>query len=302
MDIRQQRYIIALAEHGSLSQAAKALDISQPALSTWLNHIEDELGIPLVIRSHKRLILTPAGSYYLKAAEEMVRLSETCHREISGLLPEPQEVIRIGGTPNGGARFFARLYPYMHERYPQVKLQFVECYNEDMMDMIAKDKLDIGLGSSVGLSRKDIVYEQHGSREIVLYIPKGMPGYYDAGSLKADAPLPVIDFALIRDIPMIMPSDEMSYSRAIKERFAEAGYEPKVIFRSANVAVIRQMLLSGNGAAALPRNEMTPLDAVSPYSFAPVIISTAVTVYKKNKTLSEAERAYINYQKMLERR
>jgi hypothetical protein len=53
-----------------------------------------------------------------------------------------------------------------------------------------------------------------------------MPGYYDAGSLKADAPLPVIDFALIRDIPMIMPSDEMSYSRAIKERFAEAGFTP----------------------------------------------------------------------------
>ena len=69
MDVTQQQYISAIAREGSLTAAARSLGVSQPALSNWLKNLEEQLGIQLVIRSKRHLVLTPAGKIYLEAAE-----------------------------------------------------------------------------------------------------------------------------------------------------------------------------------------------------------------------------------------
>ena len=53
MFLKDQFYMTVLANENSLTQAAAKLNISQPALSKWLNHLESELGTPLVIRSRR---------------------------------------------------------------------------------------------------------------------------------------------------------------------------------------------------------------------------------------------------------
>ena len=100
MDVTQQQYMIALAREGSLTAAARTLGISQPALSNWLKNLEDQLGIQLVSRSKRHMVLTPAGKIYLEAAERMAAIRDRTYGRILGESQAPREVVRVTGTPN----------------------------------------------------------------------------------------------------------------------------------------------------------------------------------------------------------
>ena len=131
MDITDERYIIALAEEGSITKAAKRLSISQPALSNWLNSIESQLETTLVVRSRKHLVLTPAGRIYLDGAYRMLQIHQRVQAEISAASGIQQKVITISGTPNGGVNTFSKVFFIFHDLYPTVPLQFLEAYNEE---------------------------------------------------------------------------------------------------------------------------------------------------------------------------
>ena len=107
MNTTCQQYMIALAETGSITQAAKRLNISQPALSGWITALESQLGIQLVIRSKKRLIFTPAGQIYLKGCYKMMQIKQQTYNQINGLLGSENETLVISGTPNLGAKVFS---------------------------------------------------------------------------------------------------------------------------------------------------------------------------------------------------
>ena len=290
MDIRSQKYIIALADNGSLSAAAKALGVSQPALSTWLNQLEEEIGTPLAIRSHRTLSLTPAGNIYLNTARKMVLLRDAMFRDLQELSQSAPKVIRIGGTPNGGARSFARIYSVMKDLMPSVRLQFTECYNEEMMDLILKGKIDLGIGSATELIDSSIECYDPREREHILLIPEGYPGYYDPSSIKKDDSFPTADFSILSGVPFIMPSPEMSYYRALVRYFESIHYQPNVIFSSANVAIIRDMIINGNGIGVLPEGMFSPLNHCAPYSLNPKLIGVSGVFYLKSRQLSDAEK------------
>lgn len=290
MDIRSQKYMIALAENGSLSAAAKELGISQPALSTWLSQLEEEVGSPLVIRSHRNLSLTPAGNLYLKSARKMVLLRDAMFRDIQELSQNTPKVIRIGGTPNGGARSFARIYSMMKDLMPSVRLQFTECYNEEMMDLILKGKIDLGIGSAAELADSAIACYDPREREHILLIPEGYPGYYDPSSVKKDDEFPVADFSLLNGVPFIMPSREMSYYQALTRYFDSIHFQPNVIFSSANVSIIHDMITSGNGIGILPETMFSPLGRCAPYSLNPKLTGISGIFYLRSRQLSDAEK------------
>ena len=69
MDTNNFRYFVAVAKHGSINQAAKALYISQPQLSHIIKSIEDDAGMKLIMRTRQGSRLTPAGEEYLKHCE-----------------------------------------------------------------------------------------------------------------------------------------------------------------------------------------------------------------------------------------
>ena len=81
MDLREQKYVCALAECGNLTRAAEKLYISQPALSIYINNLENSLGVKLFERIGKRFVLTYAGERYVEAAQKMLDLKEHLDKE-----------------------------------------------------------------------------------------------------------------------------------------------------------------------------------------------------------------------------
>ncbi len=297
MDITQQQYIVALAETGSVTKAAQVLGVSQPAISSWLKMIESQLGVQLVIRSKKRLILTPAGELYLEGSRKIIDIKRETYRRIAQMSGAEQEEIRIAGTPNGGAKLFSELFQKFRNQYPSVQLRFVESYNSAARQMVEEGTADIGIGSTRDLNSDVLEFVCGGIRELVLMVPREFPMSYDASGLKKGEELPVIDLAEFKNMPFVMPGQEMSYYEDVLALFDTAGFCPKIIFQSSNVKVIYDMVRNGNGAGIVPRRFFSPLDPVCPFSFRPQFLNYAVCFYRKGRKLTEAQKSVLNFVK-----
>ena len=293
LDITQQQYIIALAEAGSITKAAKNLNVSQPALSSWLNSIEGQLGTPLVIRSKKQLVFTPAGLLYLEAAKRMVQIRRRTYAAITKSVGFSKEIIRFCGTPNGGADTFSRVFSPFQIKYPSIGLQFMEAYNSEAFVLILDGKADMGLCSVMDLDSSQFEFVRPIIRELILLLPSCFPLAYDASSLASNAEFPSIDLHRLEGVPFIMPGKAMSYYDGLVQLFQKIDFQPRVIFQSANVKVIHNMVKNGNGAAILPRRFFSPLDPLAPFSLKPKLHSYGVIAYKKGRQLTEPEQFLI---------
>ena len=84
MELRQLEYYVAVVQHGSILQAASALNLSQPPLSVAMKQLEQELGTPLFFRGARRIQLTAAGERFYQRALDILSLTEDTRREITG--------------------------------------------------------------------------------------------------------------------------------------------------------------------------------------------------------------------------
>ena len=112
MEFRLLEYFLAVAREQNITAAAKALHISQPALSTQLKNMEDELGKQLLIRGVKgsrKVILTEEGMILRKRAEEMLLLMRRTEEEITGSNETIAGNVFIGAGETETVRLFAKV-------------------------------------------------------------------------------------------------------------------------------------------------------------------------------------------------
>lgn len=96
MELRVLKYFLVVATERNISNAAKILYVSQPALSKQLKNLEEELGVILFKRGNRNITLTEDGVYFLTKAKEILALVDTAVANLT------QEDI-IGGEINIGA-------------------------------------------------------------------------------------------------------------------------------------------------------------------------------------------------------
>ena len=105
MNLKEQQYIVTLANYGNMTQAAKKLGVTQPALSSYLSSVENGLGFPLFERTGRRLIPTYLGEVYLEKARKILALGEEFQQQVGQVISGYQGRLRVGrlsGTASGG--------------------------------------------------------------------------------------------------------------------------------------------------------------------------------------------------------
>ena len=85
MELKEARYILAIARHQSIGKAAESLYISQPSLSKYLKNLEERLGAPLFSRHENRYYPTYMGERYLHYAEQIVACGDEWMQEYCAL-------------------------------------------------------------------------------------------------------------------------------------------------------------------------------------------------------------------------
>lgn len=112
-----------LIRAGSLSGAARELDITTPAVSKRLTQMEARLGVPLLHRTTRRIGLTPEGELYLAHARRILADIDDMEQLVSNSLAAPKGLLRVNATLGFGRSHIAPLISDFARRYPEVQVQ-----------------------------------------------------------------------------------------------------------------------------------------------------------------------------------
>ena len=148
MELRLLEYFLAVAREQNITAAAKALHISQPALSTQLKNMEAELGKKLLIRGVKgsrKVIFTEEGMILRKRAEEMLLLMRRTEEEITGFDETIAGNVFIGTGETEIVRLFAKASKKLQQKYPDIRYNISSGNAEYVLEYLDKGLIDFGL-------------------------------------------------------------------------------------------------------------------------------------------------------------
>ena len=145
MNIRDLRYLVALADLKHFGRAAESCFVSQPTLSTQLKKLEDELGVTLIERAPRRAMLTEAGKDIAERARRILREVDQL-REVARQSTDPEAgSIRLGLFPTLGPYLLPHIVPLIKSRFPRLELLLVEEKTEIILRLLREGKLDAGV-------------------------------------------------------------------------------------------------------------------------------------------------------------
>ncbi len=154
MDLRILRYFLAVAEEGNITRAAARLHVSQPALSTQLAALEDELGQKLFERRARGTTLTEKGIALKRRADDLVDLAERIETEIKSKdSGELAGTLSIGAGETPAFRFVARAANELHRDNPRLHFSVTSGNGEDIIAHLREGTFDLGV--LVGPGRYD---------------------------------------------------------------------------------------------------------------------------------------------------
>jgi DNA-binding transcriptional LysR family regulator len=148
MDLRQLNTFAAIVEHGTVSKAAVRLHTAQPALSRQIAALEDELGIKLFDRIRRRLVLTAEGEQLLADCRAILRSVGSLGERAQELRRGEGGVLKVAATPQMIDGVFSTFLPRFAELAPKVEVRLTEAFGQDLLAMLERGELHLGISSS----------------------------------------------------------------------------------------------------------------------------------------------------------
>lgn len=145
MTIQQLTYFLATVEHGSFSGAARSLFLTQPSISEQVRQLEGELGIALVARAGRGLVLTEAGRRFRPEAERVLRDVERARDAVAEVRDLRGGTLGFGIFGTASAYLIADLAADFRRKYPDVRLRLVGLNSSEVADQVRSATLEAGL-------------------------------------------------------------------------------------------------------------------------------------------------------------
>lgn len=227
---------------GSVSRAAEALFISQPAVTLQLQALERELGVVLLERSGRRLVPTREGQLLLEMAQPLVdsldQLGEQFRRKLSGM---DAGELKIAGNSTTILYLLPKIVELFRQRHPRVRLSLHNAISADGSDLLRSEAADLLFGSVLDVPA-DLSFEPVYRFEQVLITPRDHP--------LAQGPSP--DLASIAAHPLILPPRRQVTWRLVDRVFQQNRQPYTVGLEVGGWEVIKQYVALGMGISIVP--------------------------------------------------
>ncbi len=262
MELRQLRYLVALADERSFTRAAEREHIAQPALSQQIQKLEQELGLPLVERTTRRVSITDAGNLLVARARRVLTELESARQELDRVRGVQTGHVVVGAMNTMGPVDITRVIAEFHNRHPQVELTVREDNSDELAERLRVDALDLAFLSvterveSHGLALQQILME-----ELVVVLPEDHP---------------LADRDEIRMVELAR-EEFVSYREGARLRELlvgaahEAGFEPRIVLESNESRRIRRLVGRRLGVAILPRSHAIGVGTNDPIAVARLV-------------------------------
>jgi LysR family transcriptional regulator, transcription activator of glutamate synthase operon len=286
MDLRQLRYLVALAEELNFTRAAAAEHIAQPALSQQIRRLEEEVGVGLVERTTRKVALTEAGELLAVRARRILAELAIAREELEALRGVDVGHVTIGAIHTMGPIDLSLALAVFHEAHPGVALTVREQASEECAELLRADDLDLAfLSVTERVESHELALHQLISEELMVLLPRGH-------ALAARARVRMAELAQEHFI-------SFRQGARLRELLFAAGrdaqFEPRVTLESNEAQRIRALVSRGLGVAILPRSDaMVPAqDIVAVPIVDPVLRRDITLAWRAGRRQSPATAAFL---------
>ncbi len=241
MNLRDLRYLVALADERHFGKAAERCFVSQPTLSAQVRKLEDYLGVALVERQPKRVSLTPTGEKVvqraralLQEADAIVELAKTDRDPLAGQL-------KLALIPTVGPYLLPHVVGRLKRELPRLKLMLYEYQTESLLERLRAGELDAGI--------------------LALPVPldglESAPLYDEPFTLAVPAAHPLADRDRVRidDLrgeTLLLLEDGHCLRDQALEVCSRIRVSEAQDYRATSLETLRQMVAAGHGVTLLP--------------------------------------------------
>ena len=219
----------------NFSQAAEALNTTQPAVSLAVKELESHYGVALFERMNRRVYLTPAGEALLATAQDVLRGFQEAEETLSQGRPL---ALRVGANVSFGEAGLAQVLGRFRQEHPQVRLRALVANSDKIQSLLAENQLDVGIVDGLGVSerlRAQPLYQE----DLVL---AAAPGRFPA-------PATVEELAAL---PLLLREPGSGLRSSVDRVFSQQGLAPQPLLESTSTAALAQAAKAGLGVAILP--------------------------------------------------
>jgi DNA-binding transcriptional LysR family regulator len=174
MNLRQLEALVRVADLRNFTQAAKELSVTQPAVSFQIRSLEDELGVRLLERQGKTVLLTAQGEVVYREAKEMLASQDRIHQALSALSSLESGVVTVGASSIPGEYVLPRLVGRFKTEYPGIRVVVRVGDTAQVLQWLLDKAVDLGV---VGAQVEDdhLIFRAVLTDELVAIFPKGHP-------------------------------------------------------------------------------------------------------------------------------
>lgn len=215
MELKKLEYLLKVSELGSITEAAKQLYITQPALSQVISAMEKKYGILIFERREGGLSLSYEGKLLIEAGRKQLLIEESLKKELLDVRNETSGILKIGISVNRAAHFLPIILPRWREKFPKIQLQVDTHSYLGFEKIVAEGKLDMAFvmqEADVNVkTRKELVYEPLFCYNCLLAVPPNHPLAEETGGILDWRLRPPVDLNRVKDDPFITtPSKQRS--------------------------------------------------------------------------------------------
>lgn len=242
MNLRDLKYLVAVAEHKHFGRAAEACFVSQPTLSMQLKKLEDTLGVTLIERSKKQVMLTTAGltitdkaREILAQTDQLIALAKVSRDPLGGEL-------RLGAFPTLAPYLFPLIVPKINAALPNLKLLLIEEKTATLLNQLQDGRLDAAL-IAMPVEERSIIATPVFSEAFLLAVPK-------AHALAKRQHVTPED---IQNQPILLLDEGHCLRDQALALCQRIGAKESDNFRATSLETLRQMVKSGVAITLIPQ-------------------------------------------------
>ncbi len=244
-NVSNLRAFVAVANAGSFSEAARVLNLSQPALSRTIRLLEEQMDARLFDRDTRNVSLTTSGAALLPVAERLVGDFEHAFTELAQLFAGERGRLVIGALPSMAATLLPRLIKDFQQSHPRVEIVVRDTLSGTLERQFQERQIDLAL-IAISQPLEELEFTPIATE------PFGLVCAANSATNNEDP----ISWDVFTTQPFIAMAPLSSVRIATDLAFSKVGVEAKPLFECAHLATVGGLIEAGLGISALPRSTL----------------------------------------------
>lgn len=237
MRLRQIEIFYHVYRTGSISGAARELNVSQPSVSKVLRHAEDQLGFDLFRRSKGRLTATPAAHELFREAEALYKRLASFNRSLENMRERKGGHLRLGVLPSLSLSVGPELAAQLCDDDDDLSLELTTLHSDEIGEALRENRTDLCIGFAP-VEQDEITSRKVGSGGFVLVANR---------NLTEDGTAP--DLSLVNDVDFIGLKDSGPLATMVSKALADNAIVPNEIISTHTYHVALSLVRKGAGLA-----------------------------------------------------